>query len=1830
MAEALSLASSIVALVQLSASIYSATSKFYREAKEAKSRIGALATQTRNLSGVLQNLSLLASSPLFDDAGVSALDFRDTYIESCYNTLYKIKRKLDKAEGDFDSGSQKRIITRSLKWPFASQETKDLVTELSHHQDVLHLALSAETMSQLLQCLANTNSIAKSVDILNQKLDRKRSIDMRAELTAKREEIVRFFLKVNPENKLQDCRSQRQPNTGKWLIERDRTFRNWMGLAGSQIWLSGIPGAGKTILCGTVIEEILQTQSPSTAVAFFFCDYKYSESQKPINILATLAVQLAKQANVAFETLESYYEELHPHNRIAKPPETKRMIEVVQSMINHYDRVYLAVDGLDECGQNVSEAIQTLKQLTQGSEANMALFSRKEHDIIEELSDSPHIEIAAHTEDLELYVLAQMASRKRLGNLAVKNPELHEHIRRTLIGGANGMFRWVACQLDHLDGLPSDGRRRKALNELPPSLFETYDRILDRIMQEDEKDQHICRKALYWIGLGYLRIGPMALCEAISIPDDQDLVDKDLWVEPDWVSRMCSSLVRLAEHGSNNAHFQLAHFTVKEYLRSIKPQSERSLFRFSEDEAIQSLFRTSLRFLISPVFDRKPIIAKSEIQRIAERNENHPFYPVAADYMFCSGPGWEQSLRLNEQLSLLLEDETMLEQAIKLFNPDNNGTFLSWVLQFAWAWMVPRQRVKNENEFFSLLGIILAPEFSALQVAAMLALPSVCAYLIDVGGVNPNLCGRLGAPLHALLAGFGLLLWFRSDFQYDPRVHYRIALESTVQTNDQLRKCLEILLDHGADTSLRWNQTSVMEMAINNAITGYSTKFWIDPLITQSTIVPEDFIETFKENLVGGLIEQPLLDAILLIGSDPNAAPGWARLASLIQTRRMGSICHAEGIDVAIDLLKKVSDEDFADGVQNSIKQDLTDSLRAFVQDPRFQPQLYMPYGDSEQMPILKYAIAEGSVKSVELLLDAGCDPQVVDENDGWTAVHQCAACDTGGAEMMALLLKSGAADSAKNHEGDTCWHVAAENGNTSSLNVLVEMGSDTKESLATTSSAGRTPLASAIHEGHLETAMMLLDHCGPDLHFFQSDQPLLNRAAAIGSKDLFLRLYDKLKEANATESIDSSKPLQHINMSCSVELVDYLLDSWAMSDGEASTALTIFLLHANDIVFQDQEKYPSRTDMDHIIRGLLPPKDAVNHDGPTRQQFWNIFCENVVPNLTKVCEHNDAQCRTGLISMMFEILIDVGVLHSYERKAPLTSYKVLFQSLLDRGNNLKCSWIASSVQKVIEADSLSLELTNEAVSIELLSNAMQQSNIDLVRQLLDHGVDIHTAHGGLSPVEQACYASDLTMFHLIIDHVDKTLVNRAGYQGKTLLHWAVSGTVPGYLAKIQQLLKLGANIDSEVHDPNADTALTLASRSYRQDIVALLVSKGANSLYRGRDGWSVLHAAAVSGDFQYIHSLLSSEAPRSFWLGTCTFPFLLVDGRPHRTQNTAAIHLAAHYGKSNFVKFMIQTDLPFDVNGVTGYPSLTPLHLASLAGHHEIAEILISSNANVNARDANHNLATDLAAMNGHLGVVKLLLMAGSEKPSNLFSDAIARLMTNGTGYMEDAEDTKAISHFDFEMAIIRGSLEHCQKLMAQGHSINAELLTHSYTPLVCAVVHGQADIVDWLVSAGVEVTNPVIKSLHPSLRCMASLTTHHIPSTKTLAAVMSLALKQNVSWYGGILGPLHVAILNDDIGVLEVALKHIRENDHAYRKMIDNEMICLPADIIGWRGRSSLSILVNEVNQDQAFSNGPPWTQGMPSGSPLHWAIRKSDVSAVKLLLENEAESPVGIPQN
>lgn len=1258
-------------------------------------------------------------------------------------------------------------------------------------------------------------------------------------------------------------------------------------------------------------------------------------------------------------------------------------------------------------------------------------------------------------------------------------------------------------------------------------------------MREEYHNMEICRRALRWIGLKDKTLNVSALCEALSIPNDEDVIDIEHLVDPDWVARSCSSLIRLSSNEFDQPHFQFAHFTVREYLRNIDPQLKRGFFRSSDEEAIQDLFRTSLRFLTFPLFDQKPTIAASEIQRMAERNEQHPFYPVAAGYMFCSRGEYHEDTRL----SIVLEDEPMMRYAKSLFSPSKTGIFLSWVLEATWHW--PDVEL-DEEDFFSIMGLLLAPEFSPLHVAAMLSLPSVCEHLIENELVNVNSCCRLGTPLHALLAGLHLMDP-SVDFNYDQGLHYRIIQANAKTKYDLPGKCLKVLLENGADTSLRWNKTSVFEMAMNNSINTEDDKLWPLPLFIGPTLVTEDDIKGFAQDLIHQSIERPILDAIVTLGSNPSSPPGWARLASLIQTSQMRDGNLSEGGRSPNDIRTKISDEDFTDGVRFSISQGLTDFLRDMLQDRRFRQGLHIPMRNSVHMPVLHFAIECISPKSVELLLEAGCDPQVVHEPSGWTALHVCAAHDTGEAAITSRLLKYGAIDSVKDKLGYSCWHIAAGTGNTAVLKALMDMSSDIKQSLTTTSSTGKTPLAHAIHKGQLDLAIMLLDHCESETSYFQSDGSLLEKAAAIGSKDLFIRLLDKLRAAGATEAIDNSKPLRNIGMQCSPELVSYLLGSWIRD--RDSEALITYLLHANDNVYQDPRRYPSGSDINLVVRGLLPPNHVFPHPEETQKHFWGTFCEMILPRLTSVCDHKKSQCRAGLINMIFRSLIDTGLLASYEQTTQLPGYKALFQALLDR-DDLNCSWIAPSVHEVIESCKVSDGFATEVVCIELLSAAIEISNVDLVSELLHRGIDVHEGHGSLSPLEKACFTSSWPIFQSVLRRSKRSLLKKLGSQGRTLLHWIVVANVPRCLDKIEQLLQREANIIDEItDDPAGYTAMTLAGASGQQDIVQLLLSRGANPLYRAHNGWTLFHAAALSGNLWYIQSLDPSKIPKSFWTGVCDFHLNGITAKPLLVKRMTATHIAARNGRSHFLNYLIRKELLFNVNAVTEYPSFTPLHLACTFGHLEVVEILISCEANVNARDALGLLPIEVAAEKGHFTIFKTLMKSGSEKPSTRFGHSVEKLMSKGRGSAEDAELSMSMSQLEFESAIARGELELCQKLVANGQSINAKLPTRSYTPLVHALVEGQTNIVDWLISLGVEVTDPAIDTLHPSLRCIASLSVHNISSKRTLTAIMSLALRKGLSWYGNILGPLHVAILDGNMNALDAILRHIRNNDKEYR---------------------------------------------------------------------------------
>ena len=151
----------------------------------------------------------------------------------------------------------------------------------------------------------------------------------------------------------------------------------------------------------------------------------------------------------------------------------------------------------------------------------------------------------------------------------------------------------------------------------------------------------------------------------------------------------------------------------------------------------------------------------------------------------------------------------------------------------------------------------------------------------------------------------------------------------------------------------------------------------------------------------------------------------------------------------------------------------------------------------------------------------------------------------------------------------------------------------------------------------------------------------------------------------------------------------------------------------------------------------------------------------------------------------------------------------------------------------------------------------------------------------------------------------------------------------------------------------------------------------------------------------------------------------------------TPALHRAVKTGDADRVRELL--DAGGDVNvreSSEGRLQYTPLHWAAYCGRQEIAELLISRGAELNAHDPWYSTPLYLAAEQGQLEVVKLLIAEGAE----------VNVKSNGWGYtpLHRAAWGPVVRRFGLQAEDLGADPDTSYKeivdlLIAQGAEINA-----------------------------------------------------------------------------------------------------------------------------------------------------------------------------------------------
>ncbi|KAK6347945.1 hypothetical protein TWF718_005765 [Orbilia javanica] len=122
----------------------------------------------------------------------------------------------------------------------------------------------------------------------------------------------------------------------------------------------------------------------------------------------------------------------------------------------------------------------------------------------------------------------------------------------------------------------------------------------------------------------------------------------------------------------------------------------------------------------------------------------------------------------------------------------------------------------------------------------------------------------------------------------------------------------------------------------------------------------------------------------------------------------------------------------------------------------------------------LMTATRNGKIETVRLLLQRGADMELVESEDGWTALHFSVRFDYGPAKVVELLLESGASAEARDRHGQTPLALALGiKSDQVIISSLLKHGANTEA----VDEHGRTPLIHATRWKNVAAVRLLLEH---------------------------------------------------------------------------------------------------------------------------------------------------------------------------------------------------------------------------------------------------------------------------------------------------------------------------------------------------------------------------------------------------------------------------------------------------------------------------------------------------------------------------------------------------------------------------------------------------------------------------------------------------------------------------------------------------------------------------------------------------------------------------------
>ena len=414
MGEVLAASATIAGLLNLTITTLQLSHGYFPGVKNFTKTIERYFSELEQLKDVLEDYKALTDS---GDTADFVSFFDTSQSEACWKELEHVRTKLEK---QCHGSSFSKALSR-LRWPFSEEEVSRTVEALHRHQSSLHRRLSARNLRVSSRVLSEVRHLREE----QQKLSAKVSYD--------------WLSDVNPEMNHLSARSKHSQGTGQWFLDSS-AFKSWWNCSCRSLWVNAIPGAGKTVLCSTIIDYILHHQLPDEAVAYFYFDFSDPSKQKLNACLRSLLAQICSIRS----SMPPVVAEL---KTLCKGPGRNgiltehELLSALVSVCSGLGRFWIVIDALDESTDWLA-TMEAIKAMTASTNISLLTTSRREKEIEEVLFKAMDVSFTLNSinvdKDIGTYVVKCLQTDSELGK---RPPNVKKRIEGVLTTKSQGM--WV-------------------------------------------------------------------------------------------------------------------------------------------------------------------------------------------------------------------------------------------------------------------------------------------------------------------------------------------------------------------------------------------------------------------------------------------------------------------------------------------------------------------------------------------------------------------------------------------------------------------------------------------------------------------------------------------------------------------------------------------------------------------------------------------------------------------------------------------------------------------------------------------------------------------------------------------------------------------------------------------------------------------------------------------------------------------------------------------------------------------------------------------------------------------------------------------------------------------------------------------------------------------------------------------------------------------------------------------------------------------------------------------------------------------------------------------